>query len=281
MPPAAVSEPQNDPHPGDRKPGNPLLTAYRATVLFGLLGLFWVGTFIFSWTGMPLLLVFVRDRVRRRRIIQRLVSACFRTVHVILDRLSIYRRRWIGQSLPGTPEVIVANHPSFLDFTAIAAACPTICCVVKPVLMRNPLVGWVLRACGHVDGRSLTFAGVEATFRELRERLDEGFPVLIFPEGTRSPTNNLHPFRRGAFTLASVTQMPLRLLVLECDPPALGKGVSIWTYPRVAPMLTIEVKSAIDPRGRTAGAMRDECEKRVRERLAHLRGPRQLGVAST
>lgn len=262
------------------EPGGWLLTATRATVLFGTLALFWLGTFLFALTALPLLRLFVREPTRRRRLIQRFVSGCFRAIHALLDRLSIYHCTWIGEPLPQTAAVIVANHPSFLDFTAIAAACPTLCCVVKPLLMRNPFVGRVLKACGHVDGRSESLAGAEATLTELRQRLAEGFPVLIFPEGTRSPAGGLHAFRRGAFRLASIANVPVRPLVLDCHPPALGKHVSIWQYPRVAPTLTIEVQPEIQPTGKTPGALRDEFEKRVRDRLAQITKSRHQNIAA-
>jgi 1-acyl-sn-glycerol-3-phosphate acyltransferase len=250
--------------------GHALLTAVRATVLLGLLGFFWICTFIFSLTGLPLLHVAIREPIARRRATQRFVSGCFAAIHGLLSRLGIYHCRWQGLQLAQTPAVLVANHPSFLDFTAIAAACPTLCCVVKPLLMRNPLVGRVLRACGHVDGRSETLAGAEATFGELRQRLAEGHPVLIFPEGTRSPRGGLWAFRRGPFRLACVAGVPLRLLLLDCFPSALGKDVSIWQYPRVAPTLTLDVQADLPSTGRTPGSLRDECEKRVRERQALL-----------
>jgi 1-acyl-sn-glycerol-3-phosphate acyltransferase len=252
------------------QPGPRLLTAARALVLFGSLAAFWAGTFVFSFTALPLLHIAIRDPIRRRRLTQRFVSACFGFIHRMLDRLGIYRTRWSGPALPQTAAVLVANHPSFLDFTAIAAACPALCCVVKPLLMRNPMIGRVLRACGHVDGRADSLAGAQATFTQLRQRLEEGFPVLIFPEGTRSPADGLWTFRRGPFRLAAVAGVPLRPLFLDCFPSALGKGVSIWQYPRVAPTLTLEVLTDIPSAGRTAGSMRDECEQRVRERQAQL-----------
>ena len=257
-----------------RRPGPWWLTAGRAVVLFGTLGLFWAGTVIYSFTALPALRVGVRDPIQRRRCNQRFVSACFRLIHGMLDRLGIWRTRWQGGPLAQSPAVLVANHPSFLDFTAIAAACPTLCCVVKPLLMRNPMVGRVLRACGHVDGRSATLAGAESVFAELRQRLAEGFPVLIFPEGTRSPDGDLWAFRRGPFRLACTTGVPLRPLFIDCFPSALGKGVSIWQYPRVAPTLTLEVEEDIPSTGRTAGSLRDECEHHVRERQAQLRRAR-------
>jgi 1-acyl-sn-glycerol-3-phosphate acyltransferase len=129
-------------------------------------------------------------------------------------------------------------------------------------------VGPLLRACGHVDGGA-TFAATER-LSELRARLDDGHPVLIFPEGTRSPRGGMHPVRRGAFTLAVHAQVPVRTLFLDCNPPALGKGVSVWDYPHEEPVLTLEVADVLDPSGLTPGALRDQFENMVRGRMAAL-----------
>jgi 1-acyl-sn-glycerol-3-phosphate acyltransferase len=249
---------------------------FRACIFFVTITVFWFGAFVFAWSVVPASRLLVPSPARRRRLIQHLVSRCFRALHWVLATLRLYRCRWIGGPLPETAAVLVANHPSLLDFTAIAAYCPTLCCVVKPLLMGNPFVGPLLRACGHVDGRSTSFAASER-LRELRARLDDGHPVLIFPEGTRSPPGGLHPVRRGAFTLAIHAQVPVRTLFLDCHPAALGKAVSIWEYPHEEPVLTLEVTDVLDPTGRTAGSLRDQFETIVRGRMAALARPRHGG----
>jgi 1-acyl-sn-glycerol-3-phosphate acyltransferase len=75
----------------------------------------------------------------------------------------------------------------------------------------------------------------------LEARLAEGFPVLVFPEGTRSPYEGLRRFRRGAFEVARKSSVPLVPLFLRCAPPALGKGVPVWRHPRACPVLTVHV----------------------------------------
>jgi 1-acyl-sn-glycerol-3-phosphate acyltransferase len=118
--------------------------------------------------------------------------------------------------------------------------------VVKSSLVDSPLVGRLLRACGHVaagDGSLMAGVGV---LDAVRERLQEGFPVLVFPEGTRSPLGGMHRFRRGAFEIAQRAGVPVVPLFLRCDPPALGKGTPVWRHPRRCPTLTVQVEPTVD-----------------------------------
>jgi 1-acyl-sn-glycerol-3-phosphate acyltransferase len=126
------------------------------------------------------------------------------------------------------PFVIIANHPTLVDVTALLASYDGITCFVKPSHMNNPFISRLLRYCGHIDaGAGESLAGAAAIQAGI-DRLREGFSVLIFPEGTRSPRNALHPFRRGAFELARRAGVPVLPMFITCDPPALMKGVPFW-----------------------------------------------------
>jgi 1-acyl-sn-glycerol-3-phosphate acyltransferase len=57
----------------------------------------------------------------------------------------------------------------------------------------------------------------------IKERLAQGFSVVIFPEGTRSPVGGLGPMLKGAFAVASTTQTDLLPVLITADPPALHK----------------------------------------------------------
>lgn len=242
----------------------------RGTALLVVLGSFWFGAAIAAWTGVPLLRLFVRDPLRRRRIVLALVSRCFRFVHALLAALRLFEVRFSGAPLPAGGAVIVGNHPSLLDFTAVAARCPQLCCVVKPKLMRHPLVGPLLRACGHVEGGGTSWSDGPRVFDQLAERLRQGHNVLVFPEGTRSPPDGLRPFRRGAFQLAAVAGAPLVALALDCHPPALGKDVPVWHHPVITPVLTIDVGEPQTTAGQAPKMLKETTERRIRERRARV-----------
>jgi 1-acyl-sn-glycerol-3-phosphate acyltransferase len=108
---------------------------------------------------------------------------------------------------PDRPQILVANHVSWFDVLALAAALPgRYLFVAKRELEKIPLFSHAARSCGHIfiDRRDRSSA-VES-LETARERLDEENPTIImFPEGTRSPTGALQPFKKGAFVLAIQT----------------------------------------------------------------------------
>ncbi|MET0287529.1 MAG: lysophospholipid acyltransferase family protein [Polyangiales bacterium] len=207
---------------------------------------FWSGGLLLAWIAVPYVFMSERDPLRRRRRLQRMVAGAWAWFLRCCEAITIYRVRYQGTLPPDEPCVLVANHPSLLDVTAIIARMPHACCVVKSSLVDSPLVGRLLRACGHVgagDGSLMAGVGV---LDAVRERLQEGFPVLVFPEGTRSPLGGMRRFRRGAFEIAQREGVPLVPLFLRCDPPALGKGTPVWRHPRRCPTLTVSVEPALN-----------------------------------
>lgn len=112
---------------------------------------------------------------------------------------------------PGAPEIIAANHTSFFDILAFLAHLPVDPkFVAKKELFRIPVFGGAIRAAGHVriDRQNLKEAFTayeEATSYILQERLH----VLVYPEGTRTRTGEMLPFKKGPFVLAISCQCPV------------------------------------------------------------------------
>jgi 1-acyl-sn-glycerol-3-phosphate acyltransferase len=231
------------------------------------IALFWSGAFVLAQLLVPCLPLIERDPLARRRRIQKQVAEAWGWFLRVLERATLFRVRIAQPVWQEGPAVYVANHPSLLDVTAIIAHIPHACCVVKGSLMTNPLVGRLLRACGHVSaGDGGLSAGVKV-MEELRGRLQEGFSVLVFPEGTRSPKGGMHRFRRGAFEVARLAGVPVVPLFLEVSPPALGKGTPLWEHPLACPTLTLHGGEALEPTQRDADARCRQLESNFRSRL--------------
>jgi 1-acyl-sn-glycerol-3-phosphate acyltransferase len=206
---------------------------------------FWAGAALLSCLVVPYLTFAEREPLQRRRRLQLLVARSWRAFHWWLDRSTLYRYRYEGVEPPEGPVVFVANHPSLLDVTAILCRLPHVCCVVKEGLIRNPLVGPLLRGVGHVGAGDGGFGSGYGVLSQLQLRLSQGFPVLVFPEGTRSPPEGMWRFRGGAFEVARMAHVPVVPLMLRCSPPALGKGTSVWNHPRTCPTLTVNIDPAV------------------------------------
>lgn len=237
---AQSGSPLTSPSPGER-----VLRFLRGMGVALAIAMFWLGGFLLAWLVVPYLFVRERDPLARRRVMQGYVAAAWRWFLRLLERTTLYRARYAGFELPAGPCVVIANHPSLLDVTALIARMPHLCCVVKSSLVDSPLVGRLLRTCGHVSAGDGSLMSGKTVLDSLNERLAEGFSVLIFPEGTRSPAGGIHKLRRGAFEVAQRANVPLVPLFLRCDPPALGKGTPVWRHPLRCPTLTVHIDAAI------------------------------------
>ncbi|MCG8588378.1 MAG: 1-acyl-sn-glycerol-3-phosphate acyltransferase [Proteobacteria bacterium] len=103
----------------------------------------------------------------------------------------------------GQPVVFMSNHQSVFDIAAIIDTLPRSWrFVAKRELTWIPFFGWALVIGGHIIiDRSRRAKAVRSLARGA-ERIRDGANVIIFPEGTRSPTGELRPFKSGGFHLA-------------------------------------------------------------------------------
>jgi len=108
------------------------------------------------------------------------------------------------------PFVFVANHASYLDPIPVMASLPNdYAFVVKSEAASWPFFGRFIGKLGHLPvKRSLADESAKST-DEMRELLDQGRSVVLFPEGTFSYATGLRPFKLGAFKLAAESGRPL------------------------------------------------------------------------
>ena len=111
---------------------------------------------------------------------------------------------------PAQPYVIMTNHQSVIDIGALIMTLPVEWgFVAKRELTWIPFFGWVLAIGGHVI---IDRSNRERSVKSLRcaaERVRAGTNVIIFPEGTRSPSGTLASFKSGGFHLAIQARSPV------------------------------------------------------------------------
>jgi 1-acyl-sn-glycerol-3-phosphate acyltransferase len=122
------------------------------------------------------------------------------------------RVHFAGALDPNAPYVFMSNHRSHFDVLALAVGLDQfqLRWVAKKELTRVPIFGWALRHTGHVIVDRGDHAQAMASMRAAEEKMRSGISVIIFPEGTRAPTDDaLLPFKRGGFVLAHETGIPI------------------------------------------------------------------------
>jgi 1-acyl-sn-glycerol-3-phosphate acyltransferase len=109
------------------------------------------------------------------------------------------------------PAVIIANHASFLDILAVAMLDPKIVFLVSDWVYNSPIFGKGVRLAGFYPVSS----GIDNGIEHLREKVDQGFSLMVFPEGTRSESNSIQRFHKGAFYLAEKLQLDIIPVVIH------------------------------------------------------------------
>ncbi len=213
---------------------------------------FYLSGAFFGWLLLPLVSLFTRDPLARIRRNQRLVSWGFR---MTLDALRICRiftfnPRKVDRRLPAGPVIIVSNHPTTIDVVSVLSVYSEASVVVKHKIWTDPLLRRLFRWCGHIDGGDGSMESNVALLAQVEERLAQGFPVVIFPEGTRSPVRGLGNMFKGAFAVATTTRTNVLPVLIRCEPPALHKEAPWHELPNhpvkyeVIPQPLIEVKDS-------------------------------------
>ena len=129
-------------------------------------------------------------------------------------------------------KIIIANHPSLLDFVYIMSLVPNSTCIVRGGLTHTPL-RWVIKQAYITNTTDFNDVLVECN-----KLTDKGCNVIVFPEGTRSPRVGRNNYKKGAARIALYCNCDvLPLFIGGSDKYGLGKFDPLWSYNHVEPYL--------------------------------------------
>jgi 1-acyl-sn-glycerol-3-phosphate acyltransferase len=182
--------------------------------------------------------------------------------------ISGIRYRVVGRErIPGDRAVVFcANHQSNVDPPVLFRALHRrLHILFKAELRKIPVLGYAFEVGGFVavarDNRAASMASIEQAARSIQS----GNSFLIFPEGTRSKTNELLPFKKGGFIMALKAQAPIVPVAVTGGRAAMRKGSAI-----IRPVtVTVRVGEPVETAGLTLQD-RDRLIETVRERIEAL-----------
>ncbi len=107
--------------------------------------------------------------------------------------------------------VVMPNHRSYLDIPAVVLSVRglSIRFVAKRELKRIPILGWAVASSQHIKVNRGNREQAIAALQEATRKIHRGIALAIFPEGTRSSSDRLLPFKRGGFYVAVDTGSPI------------------------------------------------------------------------
>ena len=209
------------------------------------------------------LATFPLPRMLRYRIISgwsRLVVALARRI------LGIGWRIEGGENLPTQPAVILAKHQSAWETMAFQLIFPPQVHVLKRELLWIPFFGWGLALMSPIAiDRGRGFAALRSIARRGRERLGQGFWVVVFPEGTRVAPGERRAYQLGGAWLAAASGAPV-------VPVAHNAGL-LWprnAFVKHAGTVTVRIGPVIESANRDPKAINDQAEAWIEEQQALL-----------
>jgi len=170
------------------------------------------------------------------------------------------------EHLPSRPSVILAKHQSAWETMAFQMIFPPQVHVLKRELLWIPFFGWGLALMSPIAiDRSRGVAALRAMARRGRERLAQGFWIVVFPEGTRVAPGERRAYQLGGAWLAAASGAPVV--------PVAHNAGRVW--PRNAFLkrpgtVTVRIGPAIEPADRDPKTINRLAEKWIEEQQKEL-----------
>jgi 1-acyl-sn-glycerol-3-phosphate acyltransferase len=182
---------------------------------------------------------------------------------------------------PRHPYVAVSNHESYADIFLISHFPWEMKWLSKDTIFRIPVMGWMMRMAGDIPIKRGRRESVVSAMKGCRDRLRKHVSVMIFPEGTRSHSAELLPFKDGAFKLAIESGVPILPIAVAGTRHCMAKGSFAFRRARakarvLAPIPTagLRPEDVAELRDRTRAIIDEARHTLQRELDAERRGVR-------
>ena len=178
------------------------------------------------------------------------------------------RYRVIGaENIPLEPCVILAKHESAWETLAFQVIFPPQVWVVKRELLWIPFFGWGLAMLSPIAiDRKAGPRALKQTVEQGRERLREGFNIVIFPEGSRTRSGTRGTYQPGGAWLAVQTGAPIL--------PVAHNAGTYWPKNALLKrpgLITVSIGPVIRAEGKKAAALMHNIEEWIENEMDRIR----------
>lgn len=204
-------------------------------LLFTYYGLGCIFTSFFGRFILPLLPM---KPEKRDLIFQRLISRFMKSVlyyHPLTEN-----KTWnpYGETFK-KPAVVIGNHSSFLDTLTMGMLVPKMLFLVNDWVWKSPVFGKAVQALGFYP----VSKGLAQGMNFLRQKVANGYSIVVFPEGTRSVDNDVKRFHKGAFYLSESLHLDIVPVYVHGNGDVLPKGDFIIFGGQLNPVIGQRIKA--------------------------------------
>jgi 1-acyl-sn-glycerol-3-phosphate acyltransferase len=161
------------------------------------------------------------------------------------------------------PLIIVSNHRSMFDGIMLISILKKTGVLMKAGYAKLPVFSSLVKHSGFISVDSRSLDSLSSAKNRCIELLSNGYNLLIFPEGTRSRSAKMQPFKDLAFRLSIDTKLPVLPVIMHTDFPFLAK-IPNSLFP---PKMRITLRS-LEPCYAQEGEKPFEFAERVRKIMA-------------
>lgn len=206
---------------------------------------FGLGGLVLSLTIFPYLNWRYKDQETRKRKGRYLIHRCFKLFVSMMQNLQIFtfHLEEAREALKNTEgKIVIANHPSLIDVVVLISILPQADCIVKKALWNNFFLKRVVSAADYIQNDN----DVDNLMDACNRSLDEGYCLIIFPEGTRTTPNAELRLQRGASNIAIRCRRQFVPVTISCNPTTLTKNEKWYQIPDRRVDFSLRVGSDID-----------------------------------
>ena len=197
----------------------------------------------------------------------RLISSWTSIMLFLLRNLCSIRYQIIGaENIPKTPSIVLSKHQSAWETLAFQHIFPPQVWVLKKELLLIPFFGWGLAMTNPIAiDRKSGKKALEQIVEQGRDRLNQGFWIVIFPEGTRIAPGKRGTYRIGGAWLATHTSVPVV--------PVAHNAGEFWgknSFKKLPGKITVSIGKPIYPIGMEAGELNAKVEAWIENEMLRI-----------
>lgn len=171
-----------------------------------------------------------------------------------------------AENIPAEPRVLMCKHQSAWETIALQKVFPPQVWVLKRELLLLPFFGWGLAMTSPIAiKRSDGKGAMKQLLKQGKERLHDGFCVVIFPEGTRIPFGQKGKYKVGGALLSHSSGVPV--VPIAHNAGKLWPRNSFLKHPGV---ITMSIGKEINPEGLKADEINQRVEEWIEEEVKRI-----------